>query len=427
MGRSSKEKVIGDTAREVCVRSNSKVLIAGFIEPLANQYLLGLNAMNCANGEFIVQEQVQADRKQDVLKAIDMAAKQLRGKLGESIGSVQKFGVPIEQATTTSLEALQAYSLGIRTWYEQGDDAAIPFYKRAMELDPNFALAYASATSSYSNLGMISEAIACGTKAYQLRDRVSERERYFITAFYHSFAQGDLETSIADYQLWQRTYLRDPWATGDLGVTYAMLGQLQNALRENERALEIGLDDELAYANLAGAYISVNRLADAQRILDLAQQRKFGGGFLALNRYYLAFMKHDSAGMEDELARVAGKRGSEDPLLAAQADSETYHGRIAKAREFSRKAAASAAGRGATETAATWTAVGALHEVEIGYPALARDLAFSALKSSSGRDVQIVAALALARAGEGAKARSIAEPLHKQYPQNTLIEKYWLP
>ena len=265
MGRSSKEKVIGDTAREVCLRSNSKVLIAGFIEPLADQYLLGLNAMNCANGEFILQEQVQAERKQDVLKAIDTAAKQLRGKLGESIGSVQKFGVPIEQATTTSLEALQAYSLGIRTWYVQGDDAAIPFYKRAMELDPNFALAYASATSSYSNLGMISEAIACGTKAYQLRDRVSERERYFITAFYHSFAQGDLETSIADYQLWQRTYPRDPWATGDLGTTYAMLGQLQNALREAERQLEIGPDDELSYANLAGAYISVNRLADAQR------------------------------------------------------------------------------------------------------------------------------------------------------------------
>jgi len=425
MGRSSSDRITVDVGRELCLRTGSKALLGGAISSLGSHYLIAVNAVACNSGDTLAKEQVDAASKEDVLKALSRAASSLRAKLGESLPSVQKFDVPIE-ATTSSLEALKNYSMGVTVGREKGDALSIPFLKRAIELDPNFPLAYSGLSVRYGNLGQPSLALEYATKAYGLRDRVTEREKLRISATYFR-ATGELEKESQTYELWMANYPRDDVPYGNLGTIYSSIGQYEKALAEQQESVRLAPDSVVGYANLGETYFSLNRLDEAKTTFDEALARKLDDGFLRVNMYYLAFLRGDSAQMEQQVAWGAGKPGNEDLLLSAQSDTEGYYGRLSKARDFSRRAMDSAVRADSKETAALWQANAALREAEMGETASAKQGVTAALALSPGRDVKEVAALALARIGDSPRATALAGELQKSYAANTLLKLYWLP
>jgi len=426
MGRPATDHITRDVANEVCVRTGSKAILLGSVSKLGSQFIVGIDAVNCSSGETLATEQEEAANKEDVLKALSKAAASLRGKLGESLASVQKFDVPVE-ATTGSLEALKAYSMGITTGRTKGSAASIPFMKRALELDPNFAMAYAGLSVSYYNLGQASLAEDNIKKAYALRDRVSEHEKYRIEALYYTGAVSDLEQGIQVYELWAKSYPQDIVPLGNLGDIYGRLGQYEKAVSETQEA--IGLDPNLVvgYVNLVQYNLALDRLDDAEKAVRQADERKLGAEILHWRIYQLAFFKGDAAEMERQVAWAAGKPGDEDVLLSYQSDTEAYYGRIGKARDFSRRAEDSAVRNDSKETAALWQVNAALREAEFGNPAVAKQDVAAALAIAPGRDVKLLAALASARVGDAARAKPIVEELEKNYPSDTILKVYWLP
>jgi eukaryotic-like serine/threonine-protein kinase len=425
MGRPSGERVSREIARELCIRTGSKAFLAGSISNLGGQYVVGVDAIGCSSGDTLAKEQQEAATKQDVLKALGTATSSLRVKLGESLATIQKFDVPVA-ATTASLEALKAFSMGITTSRTRGNAESIPFYKRAIELDPNFAVAYASLGLAYGNLGQASLGAENIRKAYDLRERVSERERYRISALYYDSVTGELEQSSQVYELWAKSYPEDSVPPGNLGYIYSQLGQYEKALAETQiaQALE---PDVVGYFNLAGTNLSLNRLDQAKKAIEEAQEHKFEGDFLHLAIYQLAFLKDDTTEMERQVNWAAGKAGTEDLLLSFQSDTEAYHGRLARARDFSRRAVDAAVRADSKEAAALWQVNAALREAEFGNAAMARQDVAAALALSPGRDVKMFSALTLARAGDAARAKTISEELEKSYPSQTMLKVYWLP
>ena len=424
MGKPADQRITADIGRELCLRTGSKALLGGTISALGTHYLLELNAVACATGDTLAKEQAEATSKEDVLKALSQASSSLRTKLGESLPSVQKFDVPVE-ATTPSLEALKNYSMGITAQRQQGDTAAIPFHKRAVELDPNFAMAYAALSVSYKNLGQTSLALECATKAYQLRDRVTERERLRISGAYFD-ALGDGEKAAQTYELWIANYPRDFVAHQNLTAIYTNLGQYDKALLEQQEAMRLG-PTSVGYANLVNLYMGLNRLDDAKAAVDEAFQRKLDGGNLRVDVYLLAFLRHDTAGMEQQAAWAAGKPGDEDNMLSAQSDTEAYYGRMSRARDLSRRAVDSGVRADSKETAAFWQVTAALREAELGNTASAKQQVAAALALYQDRDVKIAAALTLARAGDFPRAEALAADLEKTEPTNSYLKFYWLP
>ena len=419
------QRITPELAREICIRTGSKATVLGSISNLGSQYVIGLNAVGCVDGDTLATDQGEATSKQEVLKTLGRAAKDLRGKLGESLVTVEKFDVPVE-ATTPSLEALQAYSMGGRTRRRKGDAEAIPFLKRAIELDPTFALAYAGLSVSYFNLNQAGPAAENATKAYELRDRVSKRERYRIsTTYYHAFT-GELEKAIEVYELWSKSYPRDDTPPLNLGVVYQQLGQYDKAVVRTEEAQQIA-PTATGYGNLAFEYIALNRLDDADKVLQRAQSSDFDGIDIRGNLYLLAFLRGNSKRMEQQLAWAAGRLGDEDVMLSAQADTEAYYGQRMKARDSSRRAVESAMRADSKETAALWRAAAGFREAEFGNPAAAKQNVDAALSLSSGRDVQLLAALTLARAGDTANAKRLLQQLEKTASTNTLLKFYCLP
>jgi serine/threonine protein kinase/tetratricopeptide (TPR) repeat protein len=425
MGRASTDRVTPDVATELCLRTGSKAVVSGSINKLGSQYVIGLNAVACTDGDSLVKERAEASAKEGVLKALDTATASLRNRLGESLASVQKFDVPVE-ATTTSLEALKAYSVGIITGRSKGDSEAVPFMKRAIELDPNFAMAYAGLGIEYSNLGQASLAADYARKAYNLRDRVSDRERYRISAFYFQYVTGEMDKVAEAYELWAKSYPRDMVPHGNLGSIYASMGRYDKAIAETVIAqqLEPSITD---YANLASDYISVNGLKDARSTLEEAQRNHFDGLFIRGDLYSLAFLEGNTAEMDAQVAWAAGRPGEEDQMLNTAADTQAYYGHMAKARDLARQAADSAVRADAKETAAQWLAFQAVREVEVGNAALARQTATRALALAPGRDVKVLCAVALARSGESVKSRAILEGLKKSDSTNTFLKVYWFP
>jgi serine/threonine protein kinase/Flp pilus assembly protein TadD len=425
MGRQPSTRINTDVARELCVRTGSKAIVLGSISNLGGQFVIGVDAVGCSSGDTLAKEQEEAASKQDVLKALSKAAASLRTKLGESLASVQKFDVPVE-ATTPSLEALKAYSMGITTGRSKGDAEAIPFMKRAIELDPNFAMAYVGIAVEYSNLGQASLAADNAKKAYELRDRVSDREQYRISAFYFQYVTGEVEKATEAYELWGKSYPRDIVPHGNLGSLYAALGQYDKAIAETEacQRLEPTLP---GYSNLAEYYVSVGRLKDARQTIQEAQQRNFDGFFIRAPLYALAFLSGDTAEMERQVAWEAGRPGEEDQMLNIHADTQTYYGRLDKARDLARRAADSAVRTGAKETAAQWLGFQALREAEMGNVIAARQGVTRALALTPGRGVKVLAALALARTGETSQSKAIFEALQKSDPTNTYLKVYWFP
>ena len=425
MGRSLNQAITPEVGRELCLRSGSAALLGGTISTLGTHYVIELNAVACGNGDTLAKEQVEAKNAEDVLKAISQASSRLRAKLGESLPSVQQFYVPVE-ATTSSLEALKNYSLGVRIGHQQGDAPSLPFFKRAIELDPNFPLAYAGLAMRYSNLNEPSESLRYATKAYELRDRVTEREKLRISSVYFR-ATGELEKESEVYQLWSANYSRDSIPHNDLCDAYVTMGQYERALAECQETLRLAPNGVLSYQNLGAAYIYLNRIDDAKSILDQALAHKLDSGGLRDNMYTVAFLRNDSVQMAQLLAWGAGKAGDEDVLLSAQSDTEAYYGRMVQARDFSRRAVDSATRADSKEVAAFWQMNAAFREAEIGNTALARQGTNQALALSPGRDVKVIAALTLARIGDVARAQDLARELEKGNPSSTTLKQYWLP
>jgi serine/threonine protein kinase/Flp pilus assembly protein TadD len=426
MGRPANEHITQEVARELCLRTGSKAILEGSISRLGNQYVVGVEAVACGNGDTLAKDQAEASSKEEVLKALDTAASSLRSKLGESLASVQKFDVPVE-ATTPSLEALKAFSIGMTTFRTQGDTEAIPFFKRAIELDPNFATAYASLGVAYSNLGQSSLSAENLKKAYELRDRVSEREKYRISSAYYDIATGEEERAIQAYESWAQSYPRDMVPFGNLGNIYVILGQYEKSLTKTRESVRLEPNAVTGYANLAAASLALNRLDEAKSALEQARERKIDSLSLRSAMYDLAFLRNDVAEMERAVAWGAGRPGEEDVMLSTQSDTEAYYGRLGKSKEFSRRAVDSAIRADSKETAAFWEVNAALREAEFGNTAAAKQGVGAALALAPGRDVSVLAALTLARVGETARAKEVVVGLEKGYPTNTVLKIYWLP
>jgi DNA-binding winged helix-turn-helix (wHTH) protein/tetratricopeptide (TPR) repeat protein len=427
MGRSTSDRLTPEVTREACQRTNSKAMLTGSIAGLGSQYVIGLKAVNCNTGDVLAEAQEQAAGKEVVLKALDAAAVSLRGKLGESLSSVQKYATPVEEATTPSLEALKAYSLGLKTRNTKGGTAALPFFKRAADLDPNFAMAYLSMSVVYWTLNEVGRGAENARKAYELREKVSERERFSIEGGYHFDATGELEKAAQTFELWKQTYPRDAAPYVYLGCTSGLLGNWEKALEEFREALRLEPNNAGNYLNLGLAYTSLNRLHEAEAVYKQAEERKLEGELLLQSRYWLAFLKGDAAEMAQLVSSAMGKPGYEDLLLATQADTEGWYGKLKNAHELTGRAMDSAQHNDAKESAAAYQAQAALREVEAGNREQARAEAHAALKLAPNHDVRAIAALALARAGDTAGAEKLAAELDKAFALDTLVQRYWLP
>jgi eukaryotic-like serine/threonine-protein kinase len=427
MGRPAGGRLTPNLAREVCERTGTKVMISGSIGAMGSEYVVGLKASNCDTGEVLAEEQKQSSSKESVLRALDAAAISLRSKLGESLSSLQKHATPLAEATTPSLEALRAYSLGNKTAYTKGETAALPIYTHAVELDPDFAQAYAALAVTYTTLNEVGRAAQYARKAYDLREKVSERERFAIEGFYYLSVTGELEKATQSYEMWQLNYPRDFVPVGSLGVISSNLGNYQKALEEFREEARLEPNNVTSSFNLGTAYINLNRFDDAELVYEQAEQGHLEDELLLSSRYLIAFLKDDEAKMAGAFAAGMGKPGAEDLLLSNAADKEAWYGRLRIATEVTRRAIDSALHNDASETAASYQVEAALREVESGARTQARADAKAALKLSANRDVSAMAGLALARAGDRNAAEKLATELANRFPLDTLVQRYWLP
>jgi serine/threonine protein kinase len=427
MKRDPGERITPAVGREICLRTSSKALLTGSIARMGSHYALQLKATNCQTGAVLGRAEGEAENREKVLQTLGQVARQLRSRLGESLASVEKFATPIEEATTSSLEALRAFSLGRWVFHTKGEVAALPYFYQAVELDPNFAAAYVNIANMYGNLGQPSRAAEYAKKAHDMSERVSERERYKILAFYHVYVTGNIGKRSEVCELWRQNYPRDFAPSNILAFDDIIVGQWEKALEEAENSLRLEPDITTTYAALALIKLALNRTDDARRTLEQAQARKLDSRDLRVARYETAFLMGDRETMQQQSAWGAGRSGEEDWMLSIQSDTEAYFGRLNRAREFSRQAVESAGRADARETAAWWQANAALREAEFGNTSRARQNALAALALAPGRDVRSLAVLALARAGDTAQAQKLAEGLNRDFPQDTVVQGYWLP
>jgi eukaryotic-like serine/threonine-protein kinase len=420
-------KLTPEIARELCQRTASAAFLEGSIAEIGTQFLLTLKAVNCRNGETLASTEAEAGDKNHVLDALGKTASEIRNKLGESIRTVQKFDTPLEQATTPSLEALKAFSTGTKIQLTTGDAESIAFLKRAIELDPNFAIAYARLGIAFTSIGEPSVGAESTRKAYELRDRTSEAEKYFILATYYKEVTGNLEKAEQTCRLWIQDYPRSPMPHSYLaGAVYPPLGQYQKGVEEAREATRLSPDFPISYAFLMFNYIALNRLDDAKAAYKLASEHKLGHLFYAAALYQIAFLENDSDGMERQVARSAGQPG-EDELSGLEAETIAYSGRLKNSQEASRRAMESAERAGEKEAAATYLALSALRDALFGDADEARRRAVFTMTRSSGRDVQYGAALAFAYTGDDGRTLALADDLNKRFPEDTLVQSNFLP
>ena len=425
MGRTANDPLTREVAREVCLRLGGKAVLAGSISTLGSHYVVGLQALGCARGDVLAPGQAEAANKEGVLKALGGVASQVRGKVGESLSSLEKYDFPAD-TTTKSLEALKAFSMGQRALREGGEAEAIPFFRQAIQLDPDFALAYTALGRAYEDYGEDREAVEDFTKAYDLRSRLSERERYYVTTLYHETVTGDMERAKEAGELWTRAYPRDAVAREKLGTVYGELGENEKANTQFQEALRLDPESAINASNAATLEAVLNRFDEAQRTLEAAQARGLDGPVIHEAIYPLAFLRGDRAEMERQVAWAAAK-GNADVLFSQHSDTEAYYGRLRKARELSRRAVESATRDETKEAAAACEIAAAFREMETGNVALARQGVRSALALAPSRNVKVLAALLLAKSGEAAHAKALIRELESKNPSNTLIKSYWLP
>ena len=430
MGRDPGQRLAGDVARDLCQRVNSKAMLQGSLANLGKQYVIVLEATNCATGDSLASEEARAESKEQILAALDKAASSLRGKLGESLASVEKYDTPVEQATTPSLPALQAYSAGLKTWQRKGSEAAIPFFQRAIELDPNFAIAYAHLGQLLANTSEQDFAAETCTKAFNLRDRVSERERLYIDSRYYQIVTGEWEKSVRVLEEWRLEYPREVGPARTLSLWYRVLGRYEDAFREAKEAVPLDADAVGTREELAFTALTLNRLDEAQLALSAVPVRNQDPDLQSTDLYLLAFFRGDSAGMQNQLDGMTGKDG-EEYMLGLQSDTEAYHGRLRKERNFNRRAMESSKVGADSERsalrAAWWQARGALHEAELGHDRETRRTITAAMAQSKDSSVRRFAAVALALAGDTRRAEAIEAGMNKLDRSDTLHQRYWQP
>jgi serine/threonine protein kinase/tetratricopeptide (TPR) repeat protein len=426
MTRPVSTKLTPEVVRELCQRAGSKAYLAGTIGSLGSEYVLGLKAVNCQSGDTLAEEQLTAASKEKVLDTLGQAASKLRGELGESLATVQKLDVPLAEATTSSLEALQAYSLGGKATNDKGAAAALPFDQRAIQLDPNFAMGYWAVGNDYGSLGELGRASEYFTKAFQLREHASEREKLNITADYYQFVTGELDKAVQTKQEAIESYPRVPGSYSSLGTVYGERGQYEKAAELTRQAVRLA-PNESNYGNLANYALALQHFDETRQIIHDAQARKLDD-FIEHNAFYaLAFLGSDSAAMAEQQQWFAGKP-EEHIGLALASDTEAYAGHVGKARELTKRAVDSAIQADSKETGAIWQANAALQQAAYDNPVEARQSAAEALKLAPARQgVESEAALAFAMAGDTARAESLAQDLGKRYPLDTQMQSLWLP
>jgi tetratricopeptide (TPR) repeat protein len=425
MTRPAGTKLTPEVAHELCLRAGSKAYIAGTVGGLGSQYVLGLKAVNCQSGDTLAEEQVTATSKEKVLDALGEAASKLRGELGESLATVQKFDVPLAEATTSSLEALKAYSLG---WEAGSLAAALTYHRRAIELDPNFAMGYRAVGNDYFGLGQTERADEYYTKAFELREHTSEWEKLAITADHYRIVTGDMNKAAQTYQEWIRSYPRVGGVYGYLGLVLVAQGQYENAVEMTRQNIRLVPDDPAPYSNLAGYYLALQRFDEARRIIHEAQARKLDEFPIHNDLYALAFLGADSAAMREQQQWLAGQPEAENCGLALASDTEAYAGRVGKARELTKRAVDSAVRADNKEAGAIYFGNAAVQQAAYGNVAEARHSAADALKlAPASQGVESEAALAFAMAGDTARAESLAQDLGKRFPLHTQMQSLWLP
>lgn len=418
------EPLSEDVGREICIRTSSKATLVGSIAASGHEYVIDVRAVSCDLGNRIAEVRERAADKQGVLIAVDTAAKHLRNKLGESLGSIDKYAVPLQEATTPSLDALRAYSMGLKTRMTKGSRAAIPFYQRAVEIDPNFAIAYNQLAVAYRNVNDFQRDEEYTRKAYQLRDRAGERERFAIQASYYLRVTGELDKAAQTYELWQSRYPGDYRPAAGLGNVYSNLGNMEKALEQARAVMRLDPNLYPSYEILANAYENLNRLDEAEEALKQGEQH---GPPMLMDRYELVFLKGDRAEMTELAAALKGVPGLEDPVFATLGDTEAWYGRFKTAQGFGHQAVEFAERNNDKETAAFYLATQALSRVPAGNSLEARADAAAALKLSQSLNVKATSALALALAGDVATAETLAAELDKAFPLSTAVQQYWLP
>jgi serine/threonine protein kinase/tetratricopeptide (TPR) repeat protein len=426
MGRPSGERITSDVAKEICLREGVKAMLTGSIASLGSHYVITVGAVNAQTGDSLAREQVEADDKEQVLKSLDKAASSLRGKLGESIGSVQKFATPLEAATTSSLEALQAFSLGQAEHQKFNDAGAIPHLERAIELDPNFALAYATLGVAYGNQIEGKQAEENVKMAFALKERASERERFYISAHYYDEVSGDIEKTIETYEQWRQIYPRDTIPLDNLALAYRGIGQHEKALAAASEAMRLNSKDAYAYGHLVWSYLALNRLDEARAVAEQAAAQKLDSRGTHDALFRLAFLRGDQASMEREVSGAKGT-GNEQFLLGAKAQAEAARGRLKLAHETSHQAESSADRNGMKEFAAVLKARAAIRNANYGDCITARAEASASLAEVPDGWNREFAAFALAQCGDITMAEKLMAALDKDHPQDTLTHTTYIP
>jgi eukaryotic-like serine/threonine-protein kinase len=426
MTRPRDTKLAPDVARELCERAGSKAYLAGSIASLGSAYVLGLKAVNCQSGDTLAEEQVTAVSKEKVLDALGQAAAKLRGELGESLTSVQKYDVPLEDATTSSLEALKAYSLGAKAYSER--TAALAQYQKATELDPNFAMAYLGIGNVYISYGEVEEARFYLTRAFELRDHSNEREKLEITGDYYAFVTGEQEKALQFRQEYARNYPRRATAFNSLGAAYANLGKYEQAADAYRKAIGIDPGDIAPNANLPQVLMALQQFEEARQVIERAQARKLDNFMFHNVPYAIAFFRSDHSAMEEQLKWFEREPELENIGLSLMSDTEAYEGRRRKARESTSRAVDSAVRTDSKEIGAIYQEQAALVEAAFGNAEDAKRLASEGLKlASTSQAVDVEAGLAYAMAGDIARAESMTQDLSKRFPVDTQVQMLWLP
>jgi DNA-binding winged helix-turn-helix (wHTH) protein len=427
MGQAANAPLSAELARGICERTMSAAVLEGSIARLGSQYVVGLRAKNCRTGEILDEEQAQAARKEDILHGLSQIARKFRTRIGESLATIERHGTPLAEATTPSLEALKAYSGAWHVSFSTGLAASVPLLQRAIEIDPDFAMAYAVLGSTYGSIGESALAAQSMTKAYELRSRASDHERFYITLSYDLLATGNLERAQQTGELWAQTYPRDAAPHGFLAWINQLLGNYQRAMEEGKRAVDRDLDFTFGYNNLAWSYVFLNHLDEAKSTLQRASDRKLETPDLLIIEYYIAFLRNDKPGMEHAAFLGKEKPGTADWISHEQALVLAYSGHLREAIRMSERATDLARQAGQRERAALYQAGAALFQAFFGKFPEARRSATTALLLSKARDVEYGAAFALAISGDSLQSREISNDLSKRFPNDTFVRVNYVP
>jgi tetratricopeptide (TPR) repeat protein len=426
MGRPAGDRVTSEVGREICQRDGIKAMLTGSIGGIGSHYVISLNAINAQTGDSLASTQAEAESKEAVLKSLDRAATELRQKLGESLASVQQFAKPLEQATTSSLEALKEYSVGNADHMRLDDENAIPHLKRATELDPNFAMAHAMLGVAYSNVLESKAGEESVRKAFALKDRATEAERFYIESHFYDGVNQDIDKTVASYELWTRTYPRDTIPLDNICLAYFQRGEFEKAEKAARRVLEIDPKDSYAYDRLAISFRALNRFDEAKAIMDEAYQKQVAPATMHTNMYELALLRGDQVGMEKELQTVRGT-AEEAFVLAAKAGGEVSQGKMKLASATFREAQEAANRHQMKEFVAFFGAIEGLRWAEVGDCNRAQSFIRDSLREVPNGQNRHFAAVGLAVCGDQAAAEKLVEAEGKERPDATVVHSLYIP